>query len=117
MLGSTCTVGCRSCIVPNGGANTGLNALHWAANRGQLKAVEILIRHQAALETKNSYGGTVLDCAVWSAINEPKPDHIQIIEALIDAGADVSAVDPSGNVHIDEILKRHGQAVGGKPGL
>lgn len=99
-------------VNPNGGANTGLNAFHWAANRGQLKAVEILIRHKAALEMKNAYGGTVLGCTVWSALNETKPDHIPIIEALLDAGADVSAADyPSGDARVDEILRRHG-AVG-----
>lgn len=57
-------------VNPNGGINTGLNAFHWAVNRGQLKAVEILIRNQATLETQNSYGGTVLGSAVWSAVHE-----------------------------------------------
>ena len=50
-------------VNPNGGINTGSNAFHWAANRGQLKVVEILIRNNAALETQNSYGGTVLGFA------------------------------------------------------
>lgn len=35
------------------------------------------------------YGGTVLGCTVWSAINETRVDHLAIIEALIDAGADI----------------------------
>src|SRR5689334_1152176 len=30
-------------IAPSGGARTGLDAIHWAANRGQLKAVQLLI--------------------------------------------------------------------------
>ena len=96
-------------VNPNGGANTGLNAFHWAANRGQLKAVEILIRNKAALEMQNVYGGTVLGCAVWSAIHEPKPDHIRIIEALLNAGAQVGAADyPSGEERVDEVLRQHG---------
>src|SRR5439155_24465512 len=45
-------------VNPSGGANTGLNAFHWAANRGQLKVVEILIRNNTPLETLNAYGGT-----------------------------------------------------------
>ena len=57
-----------------------MNAFHWAANRGQLKTVEMLARHGVPLEIRNSYGGTVLGTAVWSAIHEPKPDHIAIIK-------------------------------------
>ena|SRR6266571_263179 len=59
-------------VNPSGGINTGLNAFHWAANRGQLRAVEILIWNKSPLETQNAYGGTVLGCTVWSAIHEPK---------------------------------------------
>jgi hypothetical protein len=96
-------------VDPNGGSNTGSNAFHWAANRGQLKAVEVLIRNKAALETKTSYGATVLGFAVWSAIHEPRPDHIRIIKALLDAGAEVGAADyPSGNEQIDELLREYG---------
>jgi hypothetical protein len=90
----------------NGGAKTGLNAFHWAANRGQLKVVEILIRSGAALERKNSYGGTVLGCAVWSAVHERKPQHLQIVERLVNAGADVRAAEyPSGDERVDEIIR------------
>lgn len=94
---------------PDGGINTGLNAFHWAANRGQLEVVEILIRNNASLETPNAYGGTVLGCAVWSAVHEPQPKHVQIIEALLKAGAKVSKAEyPSGDDRVDEVLKRYG---------
>ena len=96
-------------INPSGGINTGLNAFHWAANRGQLKIVEILIQNKAPLETLNTYHGTVLGCTVWSAVHEPRPDQIRVIEALLKAGADVSAAEyPSGNENVDELLKRYG---------
>jgi hypothetical protein len=96
-------------IDPNGGNNTGLNAFHWAANRGQLEVVEVLIRNNASLETSNAYGGTVLGCAAWSAVHEPKAKHVQIVEALLKAGADVNAAEyPSGDDRIDEVLKRYG---------
>jgi len=96
-------------VNPSGGINTGLNAFHWAANRGQLKTVEILIQNKSPLETKNAYGGTVLGCAVWSAIHETRADHIRIIEALLSAGAEVgAAVYPSGNERVDEVLRRYG---------
>jgi len=96
-------------VNPSGGINTGLNAFHWAANRGQLRAVEILIWNKSPLETQNAYGGTVLGCTVWSAIHEPKPDHLRIIEALLEAGAKVGAADyPSGDERVDQILRRYG---------
>lgn len=95
-------------LSPTGGARTGLNAVHWAANRGQLSTVELLLRHHAPLETKNSYGGTVLGCAVWSAVHEPKPDHLQIIEALLSAGANPGAAEfPSGHPALDALLQRY----------
>ena len=94
-----------------GGANTGLNGFHWAANRGQLDVVLLLIRRQAPLETRSMYDGTVLGTAVWSAINEPGPDHLRIIEALIKAGAQVNDVGyPTGNEPVDEVFRRLGVA-------
>ena len=96
-------------VDPNGGAKTGLNAFHSAANRAQLKVVEVLIRSGAELERKNSYGGTVLGCAVWSAVNEPKAQHVAIVESLLAAGADVRGAEyPSGNKRVDEVLKQYG---------
>jgi hypothetical protein len=96
---------------PLGGANTGLNAFHWAANRGQLDVVNILVRNKAPLEARNAYGGTVLGCTVWSAINEPKPRHVEIIRVLLAAGAQISEAEyPTGDERVDEVLKAHGAA-------
>ena len=93
---------------PSGGAGTGLDALHWAANRGQLEAVRLLIRARAPLETRSMYGGTALGTAVWSAINEPRHDHLQIIEELLNAGARVDDTEyPTGHRRIDELLERY----------
>jgi hypothetical protein len=96
-------------VDPSGGAATGLNAFHWAANRGQLEIVEILIRSKAPLETQNAYGGTVLGSTVFAATNEPRADHVRIIEALAQAGAQVGAVAyPTGNEQVDAVLRSHG---------
>lgn len=96
-------------VDPSGGANTGLNGFHWAANRGQLAVVQLLIQREAPLETLSMYGGTVLATAVWSAINEPRRDHLQIIEALIKAGARRDAVDyPTGVDSVDQALQSCG---------
>jgi hypothetical protein len=96
-------------VDPSAGVNTGLDGVHWAANRGQLETVRLLIQRKAPLETRSMYGGTVLGTAVWSAINEPGADHIRIIEALLNAGAHLPDADyPTGNERVDEVLRRHG---------
>lgn len=95
------------------GTATGLDALHWAANRGQLQTVRMLIALGAPLETINMHGTTVLGTAVWSAVNEPRPGHREIIEALLDAGANVDgAAYPSGIPEIDRLLEKHGAGGG-----
>lgn len=68
----------------------------------------MLLRRGAPLEDQNMYGGTVLGCAVWSAIYEPKEDHVTIIEELLDAGADVKASGcPTGIAIIDALLRKY----------
>ena len=92
-----------------GGAATGLNALHWAVNRGQLETVQLLLETGVSLEVRNTYGGTALGAAIWAAFYEPRPDHVAIIEALLKAGARVEAVDyPTGAEAIDALLERYG---------
>ena len=51
-------------VDPSGGIGTGLNAFHWAANRGQLEAVRLLIRWKTPFEPRSMYGGNVLDTAI-----------------------------------------------------
>ncbi len=95
-------------VGPTAGDATGLDALHWAANRGQLAAVRLLLRHGAPLERRNRHGTTVLGTAVWSAINEPRGEQLSIIERLIDEGARLDAIRyPTGHQAVDAILRRH----------
>ena len=93
-------------VEPCGGMRTGLNAFHWSANRGQVSTVELLIKHNCPLESLNAYGGTVLGCAVWSAIHESKPQHLEVIESLLRAGANTDFVAcPTGNDRIDNLIQ------------
>lgn len=95
-------------IDPAGGFRTGLNAFHWAANRGQLGTTKLLIDHKAPLEIRNMYGGTVLGTAVWSAINEPRGEQLRVIEELLEAGARIEDAEyPTGDERVDEVLKRY----------
>jgi hypothetical protein len=96
-------------VDPTLGTGCGMDALHWAVNRGQLNTTVLLLRWQAPLEVLNVHGTTVLGTAIWSAIHEPKPAHLRIIELLMDAGASPSGVKlPTGHRGVDAILRRRG---------
>lgn len=91
------------------GTGTGLDGVHWAANRGQLETLRMLIALGAPLETINMHGTTVLGTAVWSAMNEPRPAHVEIVRALLEAGANVEGAGyPTGAPEIDALLEKHG---------
>ena len=94
-------------VDPAAGANVGQTGFHLAAHAGHLETVSMLLDRNAPLEVMNVYGGTVLGQAVWSAINEPHPNHLPIIESLIAAGAEVEPDWYTGNRRIDELLHRH----------
>ena len=94
-------------LSPDGGAMTGLNAIHWASNRGELATFRLLLKAGAQLETRNMYGGTVLGVTVWSAINEPRGEQLQVIRELIAAGARQDEVQlPTGNPEIDQLFNQ-----------
>jgi hypothetical protein len=91
------------------GDQNGVEWLSLGRKSRQLDTVNLLLRQDTPLEIKNIYGGTVLGTAVWSAIHEPKPDHIAIIETLISAGARLDTAGfPTGNERVDEVLRRRG---------
>ena len=97
-------------VEPTAGDGTGMDAFHWAVNRGKLETVRLLIRRKAPLEVRNMHGTTVIGTAVWSIINEPWwPDQLLIIEVLLDAGARVEEAGyPTGQEQVDAVLRRHG---------
>lgn len=92
-------------VDPAAGTSTGLSALHWAANRGQRAAVALLLEHGAPMEQRSMYDGTALGTAVWALCHEPRGDQLGVIRALLEAGADPTAVDfPTGRPEVDALL-------------
>jgi hypothetical protein len=74
-------------VDPYAGMKTWLAGPHYAVSGGHLDTVQMLLDKEIPLEVKNLHDGTMLGQAFWSAINEHKPSHADIIEALIKAGA------------------------------
>lgn len=111
-------------VDPTAGSGTGMDALHWAVNRGQPGTVNLLLEWGAPLEVRNMHGTTVLGTAVWSALNEPRPEHLEIIETLLKAGAKRENIKPAASYvegslsvfvkerleQIEAIMNRDGQA-------
>jgi ankyrin repeat protein len=95
--------------------NNAMTGLHWAAANRHLDVVKLLIERGAPLEARNRWGGTVLDSTVYFAL-QPSADwtrYSAVMETLIDAGADVSAVPyPTGSEAVDEFLARYGPSSG-----
>jgi hypothetical protein len=90
-------------------------ALHWAAHSGHIETVEWLLRHQAPLEKKNCYDGTVLGQVIWSATNhaggwggnKPGFNYLPIIQRLIAAGAVINPWWITNIENIDNLLRSH----------
>ncbi len=87
----------------------GQTGLHWAVIGGQLDTVRLLLRHNAPLEIENSYGGTPLGQALWSAANGGDPDtYLAILDALAKSGAQIPKRFIRVNKQIDDWLEQHG---------
>lgn len=64
----------------------GQTALHWAVIGARISTIELLIARGADLTLKNSYGGTPLAQARWSAANGPTHiDYAKVIDKLSQA--------------------------------
>lgn len=76
-------------VDPYAGMKTWLAGPHYAVSGGHVETVKMLIEKGVSLEVENKYGGTLLGQALWSAIQEHKPGHADIIEMLLNAGVKV----------------------------
>ena len=89
-------------------SHDGQTGLHWAVIGGQLDTVNLLLRHKAALEVQNSYGGTVLGQALWLAAHGGDTElYVAILDALAEAGAKLPQRHASVNERIDGWLAKH----------
>ncbi len=104
-------------VDPYAGMKTGLSGFHYAASSGRLDVIKLLIERNIPMEVKNMYGGTVFEQAIWSAVNEYTPQHGEIVEALVKAGAVVddgydewwekqNVHDPATKERIANLLRR-----------
>jgi tetratricopeptide (TPR) repeat protein len=105
-------------VDPYAGMKTGLAGFHYAASSGRIDVIKLLIERCLPMEVKNMYGGTVFDQAIWSAVNEHTPQHAAIVEALVEAGAEVDegylewwgtqdVPDPETKERIANVLAKH----------
>ncbi len=86
----------------------GQTGLHCAVIGGYLDTVKLLLHHNPPLEMKNIYGGTVLGQALWSAAHGGDPGrYIEILEALIAAGAKLPPRHVPVSPRVDTWLKQH----------
>jgi ankyrin repeat protein len=84
-------------------------ALHAAIWRGRLDAVRLLLARGVALEAKNGHGETPLAYAARVVVDPDwtRPHALEVIDALLAAGADPSAVTvPTGSDAVDARLAR-----------
>ena len=80
----------------------------------ELDVMNVLIAKGAQLESRNTWGGTVVDSTVWFAVNAPVPgvDYPQVVDRLLQAGADPDEIYPpsAGIAVIDDLVKRYRQS-------
>lgn len=92
----------------------GQTALHLATWRARADTLRLLLERGAPLEAKDAHGDTPLALAVRALVewSEWTPhDTAELVEALLEAGADPRTVKlPSGAAEADALLRRHGRA-------
>lgn len=86
----------------------GQTALHWAVIGGHPDTVKLLLLHHPPLEVRNIYGGTVSGQALWSAANGGDTEvYIEILDALVKAGATMPNPHAPVNPRVDAWLAAH----------
>ncbi|XP_046983414.1 BRCA1-associated RING domain protein 1-like [Schistocerca americana] len=76
------------------GGQWGWTALHWAASRGDVEVVRLLLEAGAAVDARDKDGWTPLHCAAAYR-------QAEVVAALLDAGADRGATGSGGETPLD----------------
>jgi len=99
-------------VDPAVGDGQGQTGLHHAVIGGHIETVKLLLRSGTPMEVVNSFGGTALGQALWSAAHGGDADvYIEILKALTAAGATLPEVHVAVNPRIDAWLEARGSAV------
>jgi hypothetical protein len=94
------------------GGDDGQTPTHYSVIFGRLDILKALLKHHPPLESRNRYGGTVLGQALWSAAHGGDPGlFIEIIETLLEAGAQIKPEHPRVNDRVDAFLASRGSVV------
>ncbi|HEY2806793.1 MAG TPA: ankyrin repeat domain-containing protein [Gemmatimonadales bacterium] len=91
------------------GPGDGQTGTHYTVITGRLETLQMLLKYNPPLELENTFGGTVLGQAMWSAAHGGDPDtYIAIIQALLDAGAKLDEKHVPVNEKVDAFLATKG---------
>jgi ankyrin repeat protein len=89
---------------------TGQTALHVASSKGDASIVDLLLSSDGfdGVETRNiSYGQTALRCACVGG-------HITVVKRLLEAGADIAAVDKTGQTALHVTSQFGSESIAGE---
>jgi len=90
----------------------GQTGLHHAVIGGHIETVKLLLKFGTPMEVVNSFGGTALGQALWSAAHGGDAEaYVEILEALTAAGARIPERHVAVNPRIDAWLEGHGSVV------
>ena len=87
----------------------GQTPLHLAAMSADALLVQWLLRRNPLLEAQNTYGGTPIGQALWSAAHSPNPEaYLDVLETLAEAGAQLPSNCQTISPTIDAWLAQRG---------